>query len=198
MTEVVLVDSGGANIGSVCYALERIGVAAELTADADRIRGASHVILPGVGAAGAAMERLDQHRLGPVIRALEQPVLGICVGMQLLGRGSEEGDVDCLGILPGRARRFTTQPGLRVPHMGWSQLEVESGDPLLDGIPTGAYAYFVHSYALPVDDTTLAQCQYGRPFAAMARRKNFAAAQFHPERSARVGEQLLRNFVAQD
>ncbi|HEU0153803.1 MAG TPA: imidazole glycerol phosphate synthase subunit HisH [Arenimonas sp.] len=193
--KVVLVDSGGANIGSVRYALERLGVDAAMTADPETIRGADRVILPGVGAAAPAMARLNELNLVPLLRGLRQPLLGICLGMQLLFEGSEEGDVDCLGLVPGRVRRMPASPGVRVPHMGWNRLRPTRADPLLDGVADGAQAYFVHGYAAPVTDDCLAACTHGGPFAAMVRRGNVAGAQFHPERSGAVGARLLQNFL---
>ena len=196
--KVVLVDSGGANIGSVRYALERLGVDAAMTADADTIRSADRVILPGVGAALPAMARLNELGLVPLLRELRQPLLGICLGMQLLFEGSEEGDVDCLGLVPGRVRRMPAAPGIRIPHMGWNRLQPTRADPLLDGVAHGGQAYFVHSYAAPVTDDCLAICEHGQPFAAMVRRGNVAGAQFHPERSGAVGARLLQNFLQAD
>lgn len=196
MTDVVVIENGGGNVSSVRYALGRLGVEAELTHDADRIRRATHVILPGVGAARDAMQRLAAHGLDRVIPTLTQPVLGICLGMQLLFESSAEGDTPCLGILPGRAERFAEAPGRPVPHMGWNQLEPVRASPLLGGLAPGDYAYFVHSYALPVSVHTIATCTYGAPFTAIVGRGNFHGAQFHPERSARSGTQLLANFLA--
>jgi glutamine amidotransferase len=193
--KVAIVDSGGANIGSVIYALERLGCEAALTADAEQIRGAERVILPGVGAAAAAMASLAANGLDALIPELEQPVLGICLGLQLLFEGSEEGDTACLGVIPGRAGRFPDHPGRRVPHMGWNQLEPVVDDPLLAGIDPGSYAYFVHSYAVPVGKATIAATHFGEPFTAVARHANFRAAQFHPERSASTGARLLDNFL---
>ena len=192
---VVLIDAGGANIGSVRYALQRLGVDARLSGDAERIRAASRVILPGVGAAAPAMARLRELGLVEVIRGLTQPVLGICLGMQLLYETSEEGDVDCLGLLPGRIRRLSGGAGLRIPHMGWNQLERLAAHPLLDGVADGARAYFVHSFAAPVDEHCMAACEHGERFAAVVARGNVAGAQFHPERSAAVGSRLLANFL---
>ena len=192
---VVLVDSGGANIGSVRYALERLGVQAVMSADADVIRAADRVILPGVGAAGPAMARLDELALVDVLRSLSQPLLGICLGMQLLFDDSEEGDVACLGLLPGRVRRMPESPGVRVPHMGWNRLRPTRASSLLDGIADGAQAYFVHSYAAPVTDDCLASCGHGADFAAVVQRGNVTGAQFHPERSAATGARLLENFL---
>ena len=192
---VVLVATGGANIASLQYALDRLGVAAPVTADAASIRAASHVILPGVGAAGNAMERLRQGGLVEVVRELRQPVLGICLGMQLLFDTSAEGDTACLGAIPGAASRFTCGPGLPVPHMGWNSLDILADSPLLAGIAPGEHAYFVHSYALPVSAATTASTDYGGPFSASVSWHNFHGTQFHPERSAGVGARVLSNFL---
>lgn len=193
--DVVLVDAGGSNIASVQAAFERIGVVAEMTADAGRIARASHVVLPGVGAAGPGMQRLHELGLTDVIGSLRQPVLGVCLGMQLLFEQSEEAETRCLGIIPGTVRRFSEAVSGRVPHMGWNQLQIERPSVLLDGIESGAYAYFVHSYAAPTGDHALASCCYGSSFAAVVARNNFHGAQFHPERSSAVGSRLLKNFL---
>ena len=193
--DVVLVDSGGANIGSVRAALARLGVDAPLTTDANRIRRATHVILPGVGAAANAMARLRDTGLDRVVPALAQPVLGVCVGMQVLYERSEEGDVAGLGVFPGVVRRLDAARG-RVPHMGWNRLEQRRRSPLLDGWADGAYAYFVHGYAADADAQALATCDYGGPLAAVVQRGNFYGAQFHPERSAAAGARLLERFLA--
>lgn len=194
MARVVLVDAGGANIGSVRHALRRLGVEAPLSSDADEIGAATHVILPGVGAAAPGMDRLRGFGLTDVVRRLTQPVLGICLGMQLLFEHSEEGDVPCLGVLPGRLRRFAGAH-VRVPHMGWNSLRIERPSQLLAGIDAGAFAYFVHSYAAPVGAGTLASCDYGGAFSAVVQRDNFCGVQFHPERSADVGARVLANFL---
>jgi glutamine amidotransferase len=193
---VAVVDSGGANIGSVLYALERLGVAAELTADPAAIRAAPRVILPGVGAAAPAMQRLRELDLIDTLRTLTQPMLGICLGMQLLFEGSEEGEVECLGLLRGRVRRLREGAGIRVPHMGWNALMPQRGCALFDGVPFGAHAYFVHGYAAPVTEDCVAVCGHGDAFAAIVQRGNVAGMQFHPERSAVVGARLLANFLA--
>ena len=159
------------------------------------IRGADHVILPGVGAAADAMQRLRDSGLVDVIRGLRQPVLGICLGMQLLADASEEEDVDCLGIIPGVARRLQVAEGFPVPNMGWCPVTRTAGTDLLEGIPDGSYFYFVHSYALPVSDFTLATARHAATFSAVIGRDNFVAAQFHPERSSADGARLLRNFL---
>ena len=194
--EVVLVDAGGANIGSVHYALQRIGARATLSADPEVIAAAQCVILPGVGAAPVGMRRLHELGLIEVVRGLTQPLLGICLGMQLLFDSSEEGDVECLGLLPGRVTKMRASTGIRVPHMGWIRLHPLREDPLLTGLPVTAAAYFVHSYAAPVSDDTVATCTHGDAFAAVVRRGNCSGAQFHPERSAAVGARVLENFLS--
>jgi glutamine amidotransferase len=192
---VVIVASGGANIASLEFALERLGAPSEVSADPARIRAASHVILPGVGAAADGMARLRARGLDSLIPALTQPVLGICLGMQLLHEASAEGDTRCLGIIPGAAVRFAEEPGRPVPHMGWNTLEEERSCPLLAGLAAGDHAYFVHSYALPVNEATAASCRYGVRFSACVAWRNFFGVQFHPERSARAGARLLKNFL---
>jgi glutamine amidotransferase len=192
---IVIVANGGANIASLQFALERLGSASEVSADAARIRAATHVILPGVGAAADAMTRLRNSGLDALIPTLTQPVLGICLGMQLLHEASAEGATRCLGIIPGAASRFVEAPGRPVPHMGWNTLTVERSCPLLSGLGGSDYAYFVHSYALPVSEATVASCRYGASFSACVAWRNFYGAQFHPERSAGVGARLLRNFL---
>ena len=142
---LAIIDSGGANIASLQFAIQRLGVESELTTDPKRVRAASHVLLPGVGAASDCMSRLQRAGLVDTVRSLKQPLLGICVGMQLLFESSEEGNVECLGLLPGRVQRFANMGDLPVPHMGWNQLEFQPGSPLLDDIEPGAYVYYVHS-----------------------------------------------------
>ncbi|KRE99462.1 imidazole glycerol phosphate synthase subunit HisH [Frateuria sp. Soil773] len=193
---VVLVDAGGTNIGSVRYALQRLGVDAALTSDAATIRAADKVILPGVGAAGPGMARLRGMGLVGLLRSLTQPVLGVCLGMQLLCTRSEEGDTECLGLISAPVQRFTEAPGLRVPHMGWNRLATVRPHPLLAGLGEDEQAYFVHSFAVPTGDWTLATADYGGPFSAVVARGNFHGMQFHPERSAAVGAKLLKNFLA--
>jgi len=195
VTRIAIIDSGGANIASLLYALERLGADAELTKDARTIRSAERVILPGVGAARDAMKRLDDAGLVDVIRELTQPVLGICLGMQLLCEASEEEDVRCLGIVPGIARKLPVERGLPVPNMGWCPTSWTARHPILNGLADGSHFYYVHSYALPVSPATLATAEHSRQFAAMVCQDNFVAAQFHPERSSRAGARLLRNFV---
>jgi imidazole glycerol-phosphate synthase subunit HisH len=193
--DVVIIASGGANIASLQFALERLGSKAEISALPDRIRAASHVILPGVGAAADAMSRLRHAELDTLIPLLRQPVLGICLGMQLLFDSSAEGAAACLGIIPGRAERFREAPGRPVPHMGWNTLDVCRPSALTSGLGDTDYAYFVHSFALPVSEVTLARTHYGAPFSACVGWRNFYGVQFHPERSAAVGARLLENFL---
>jgi glutamine amidotransferase len=192
---VAIIDSGGANIASLEFALERLGVGATLTSDAGVISAAHHVILPGVGAAAAAMRRLRASGLDEVIPSLEQPVLGICLGMQLLAEASEEDDAVCLGVIPGTAIKLKASPETPVPNMGWSPATLTQQHPLLDGIPDGSYFYFVHSYALPVADYSLATANHTMDFTAIISYGNFFATQFHPERSSNAGARLLANFL---
>jgi imidazole glycerol-phosphate synthase subunit HisH len=192
---VVIVAAGGANIASLKFALARLDASAEVSADPQRIRAASHVIIPGVGAAADAMARLHAAGLTQVIRDLSQPVLGICLGMQLLHESSAEGATPCLGVIPGAAARLGEAPGRPVPHMGWNTLEIERPSPLLEGLGPRDYTYFVHSYALPVGAATIASCHYGTRFSACVAWRNFYGAQFHPERSAAAGARLLKNFL---
>ena len=192
---VVLVDSGGANLGSVRYALERLGATPLVSGDAAVIAAADRVILPGVGAAGPGMARLRELGLVDVLRGLRQPLLGICLGMQLLFEASEEGDTACLGLLPGTVRKLAPAPGLRVPHMGWNRLEPRRPSALLAGIAPGDWAYFVHGYAAPVTEDCVAASTHGAAFAAVVSRGNVHGAQFHPERSAATGARLLANFL---
>lgn len=196
---IAIIDSGGANIASVRFALERLGADGMLTADPAVIAGAERVILPGVGAAPAAMAQLEAAGLVECIRGLTQPVLGICLGMKLLFDRSEEGDTPLLGLIDGTVAAFDPASGLTVPHMGWNRLHTPDGraaHPLLDGIAPGAHVYFVHGYAAPVSADTVAACSYGVDFTALVARGNFMGAQFHPERSGPVGAKILQNFVS--
>jgi len=196
VANVAIIDGGGANIASLQYALERLGAESSLTSDADTIATASHVVLPGVGAAAAAMKKLRAKGLDALIPELKQPVLGICLGMQLLCSGSDEDDVDCLGVFPGRAEKLQSSPETPVPNMGWCRLTRRTDSPLLGGIDDESWFYFVHSYALPIDNFTMASASHVQPFSAVVAKDNFFAAQFHPERSSAAGAQLLRNFLA--
>jgi len=194
--DVAVVDSGGANLASLQFAMERLGARVHVSRDPAAIAAAPRVLLPGVGAAADAMRRLRESGLDRVIPTLTCPLLGICLGMQLLFEHSAEGDTACLAILDGRVERLTPYPGLSVPHMGWNTLATIADDPLLAGIDADSYLYFVHSFAAPVAGSTLAAVHYGRPLAAVVRRDNFYGVQFHPERSATVGAHILRNFLA--
>ena len=191
---IAVVNSGGANIASVLHALRRLGADPKFTDDAGTIRSADRVILPGVGAAGRAMEVLDQQGLIPVIQQLKQPVLGICLGMQLLFESSEEDDARLLGLIPGRLSRLREGPGLRVPHMGWNAITNQAQDNLTEPLD-GKWFYFVHSFAAPVSEWTLATSTHGIEFSAIVRKGNFYGAQFHPERSARAGASLISGFL---
>ncbi|GAB2619118.1 imidazole glycerol phosphate synthase subunit HisH [Novilysobacter erysipheiresistens] len=203
MIDVVLIDGGGANLGSVRYALERLGARVRISVEPAVINSAARVILPGVGAAAVGMARLHELGLVEVIRTLRQPLLGICLGMQLMYESSEEGDVECLGLVPGRVTRLaprdriTDAPAVRVPHMGWNRLRAVRGHGLLADIDDGAQAYFVHGYAAPVGTATLAIATHGCDFSAVVGDGLRFGAQFHPERSAAVGARLLRNFLSE-
>ncbi|MBP4041187.1 imidazole glycerol phosphate synthase subunit HisH [Aeromonas sp. SrichE-2G] len=198
--KLVIIDTGCANLASVRMAFERLGVQPQVSREAADIDAADKLILPGVGTAVAAMKNLNERGLVPLIRAARQPLLGFCLGMQMLAEASEEsmndegGLIDCLGIVPGKIRLMEVG-NLRLPHMGWNQIEHDETHPLLKGIPSGSYFYFVHSYALEVTGATLATCDYGQPFTAIVGRDNFFGAQFHPERSGPAGARLLQNFL---
>jgi imidazole glycerol-phosphate synthase subunit HisH len=191
----VIIPSCGSNLASLQFALERLGADVPLTEDPERIRAASHVILPGVGAAAPGMARLAEAGLVELIPTLTQPVLGICLGMQLLFASSEEEQTRCLGVIDAEVRRFPASAALPVPQMGWNDLEAVGESPLLAEVPNGTYAYFVHSYAAPPGPYTRAVTTYGVPFSAVIEQRNFFGTQFHPERSSRAGSQILDNFL---
>ncbi|HVO47317.1 MAG TPA: imidazole glycerol phosphate synthase subunit HisH [Steroidobacteraceae bacterium] len=193
--DAVIIDSGGANLASLQFAFERLRARTAISSDPLEIRAAPRIVLPGVGSATAAMQRLRQSGLAELLPQLQQPVLGICLGMQLLFSHSAEGDTGCLGVLPECVARLQPNPGLPVPHMGWNQLSLHRPDPLLEGIEPDEYVYFVHSFAAPVSQATLASTRYGTDFSAVVRRGNFWGTQFHPERSATAGSALLANFL---
>jgi glutamine amidotransferase len=194
--EAVIIDSGGANLASLQFALERLGARATVTAEPRAIAAAPRVVLPGVGSAADAMQRLRRSGVAQLLPRLRQPVLGICLGMQLLFERSAEGPTECLGLLPGTVGRLSAAPGRPVPHMGWNQLTGSRADPLLEGLEPGEYFYFVHSYAVPASAVTLARVDYGEAVSAVVRRGNYWGTQFHPERSAAAGARLLGNFLA--
>jgi glutamine amidotransferase len=193
--DVVVIGSCGSNLASLGFALKRLGVDAPVTEDPERVRRATHVILPGVGAAAAGMTRLAAAGLAEMVPRLTQPVLGICLGMQLLFAGSDEEDTKCLGVIDARVTKLPQSGDLPVPQMGWNQLEVVADSALLAGVEPGAFAYFIHSYAAPVGGFTRAVTRYGVPFSAVIEHGNYFGTQFHPERSARVGAKVLDNFV---
>ena len=194
-SSVAIVDCGGANIASLANALQRLDVSSTLTADARTIQSASHVILPGVGAAADAMRKMNDSGLSDIIRGLEQPVLGICLGMQLLAGSSAEDDVQCLGVIPGEAGKLQASPQAPVPNMGWCQVEQTKQNPLFANIDNGSYFYFVHSFALAMGQHTIATAWHSDAFTAVFAHRNFFAAQFHPERSAAAGAVFLKNFL---
>ncbi|MCL9782351.1 imidazole glycerol phosphate synthase subunit HisH [Vibrio sp. S4M6] len=198
--KIVIIDTGCANVSSVKFAIERLGYQVSISRQADDILSADKLFLPGVGTAKEAMNNLKQRDLIQLIKRVEKPLLGICLGMQLLGRLSEEKgtqvteDVECLGISSGDIRILETG-GLPLPHMGWNKVVANEGHPLFKGIEKDQYFYFVHSYGMPVSQDTIAQCEYGKPFTAALQKGNFYGVQFHPERSSKAGAQLIQNFL---
>ncbi|MBX6380965.1 MAG: imidazole glycerol phosphate synthase subunit HisH [Thermoflavifilum aggregans] len=198
--DIVVIRYHAGNIQSVLFALERMGYNARVTDDARLIRSADRVIFPGVGEASSAMAYLKARKLDEVIRSLSQPVLGICLGMQLMASHSEENDTACLGIFPEEVKKFPTpdgmpsSTGLKVPQMGWNQIS-NLQSPLFEGVRNGAYVYFVHSYYIPCCSYTIATSHYGIAYSAAIQRDQFYAVQFHPEKSAEVGERILKNFI---
>ena len=193
---IAIIDYDTGNLRSVCNALDRIGAEYVLTDDPKVIEKADRVLLPGVGEASSAMQKLQERGLCEVVRSLRVPVLGICIGMQLMCRHSEEGDVDCLGIFDADVRKFQADPsaGVKVPHMGWNAL-TEMNTRLFERLIDGDYVYIVHSFAADVCEDTIAVSENGRRFSAAVRKGNFYGAQFHPEKSGDVGEKILRNFM---
>ncbi|CDG88033.1 glutamine amidotransferase, subunit with HisF [Xenorhabdus bovienii str. feltiae Florida] len=200
MMKVVILDTGCANLASVTYAIRRLGYDPVVSLDADIVRSADKLFLPGVGTAMAAMDQLQQRQLIPLISSLTQPVLGICLGMQLLAATSEESNsekddnVSLLALIDAPVKKMATA-GLPLPHMGWNQVKAQTGHPLFCHIEDNARFYFVHSYALPVGEYTIAQTEYGNSFSSAIAKDNFFGVQFHPERSGTAGAQLLKNFL---
>lgn len=192
--EVAIINYNAGNVQSVLFAMERLGVEAVLTDDPATIRAAKKVIFPGVGEANTTMQHLRERGLDTVIRSLTQPVLGICLGMQLLCEHSEENDTPCLGIIPQNVIKFRPTNGEKVPHMGWNALH-DVKNPIFTSDLEGEYVYFVHSYYVEAGNYTTALTDYTLPFSAGAQKDNFYATQFHPEKSGKVGEQILRNFL---
>ena len=189
--KIAIIKYNAGNIMSVDYALQRLGVKAEITDDQETIRKADKVIFPGVGEASTAMKYLREHKLNVLIRDLRQPVLGICIGLQLMCAHSEEGNVDCIGIFPNRIKLF--KPSLKVPHMGWNTLTGVKTK-LLEGCEN-QYVYFVHSYYAETGNFTIATTDYINPFSSALHKDNFYATQFHPEKSGLVGSRILENFI---
>ncbi len=193
--DVVILDTGCANLSSVKWAIQRLGYDPQVSRDKHVVLAADKLLLPGVGTASAAMQQLAERDLIALITRCTQPVLGICLGMQLLGSQSQErGEVQTLGLIPEQVRALETG-SLPSPHMGWNQVTAQAGHPLFRDIAKESYFYFVHSYAMPVNEHTIAQCQYGEAFSAAVQRDNFYGVQFHPERSGAAGAQLLKNFL---
>ncbi len=193
---IAIVNGCGNNIASVQFALARLGKESVLTTDVNVIQSASHVILPGVSMAKQAMSQLQNLQLIDVIRHLKQPVLGICLGMQILYEFSQEGEVNCLNIVPGKVAALPQKVGLTLPHMGWNKLHIrQNKSVLMQGVAEGSYVYYVHSYAAPLNDYTVAVTQHGVEFSGIVQYKNFHGVQFHPERSGKVGERILQNFL---
>ncbi|PZO04288.1 MAG: imidazole glycerol phosphate synthase subunit HisH [Alphaproteobacteria bacterium] len=194
---VAIVHLGAGNTASVQFALERLGADAVITADPAVIADADRLVLPGVGAAGYAMARMAELGLTEIIKGFERPLIGLCLGQQLLFETSEEnGGATLLGFIPGEVRRLDVGPDRPVPHMGWTRLEGLKDDPILEGVASGAYAYFVHSFVCPDTDATIACADYGTEVPAMVRTGNRWGCQFHPERSAQAGARILQNFLS--
>ena len=192
---IAVIDGGGANFLSVTTALDKLKVDYQFTHDANIINSAAGVILPGVGSAKYAMEHLNKRGLVDVMRNLKTPLLGICLGMQLLYEHSMEGDVDCLGVISGTINRFTPDTNLIVPHMGWNNLKIDKHSRLINGIGQDDDVYFVHSFYAPLNEATIASCDYGHRFSAIVQNNNFYGMQFHPEKSGVLGERFLGNFL---
>jgi glutamine amidotransferase len=194
VSSTVIIKYNAGNIRSVLFALERIGVDALVTDDPELIRSADRVIFPGVGEASSAMAYLQEKGLEKLIPSLKQPVLGICLGMQLMCSFSEENNTPCMGIFPATVRQFEGNTGLKVPQIGWNEI-CQLQSPLFDKVPEATYVYFVHGYYVPLNENTIAVAGYGLPYSAAIRKDNFMAVQFHPEKSGDAGEQMLRNFI---
>lgn len=191
----VVIDYGAGNIRSMCDALTRAGAEYEVTADTGLISKADRVIIPGVGEASCAMHRLNELGLSDIIRSLKVPVLGVCIGMQLLCRKSEEGNVDCLGIFPTEVRKLiSTDQHIKIPHMGWDTIGNLKG-PLFDGLDNEAWVYYVHSYAVDLCKATIAETNYCTTFSGALQHENFYGVQFHPEKSADAGARIITNFL---
>ena len=196
--KIAIIKYNAGNIRSVDFALQRLGISAMITADPDEIKSADRVIFPGVGEASTTMSYLRQHKLDTLICDLRQPVLGVCLGLQLMCTHSEEGDTECLGVFPEMVRKFVPQPddstSFKVPHMGWNSVSGLKTS-LFNAISEEEYFYFVHSYYATTGADTVATCNYLVPFSAALQRNNFYATQFHPEKSGKTGAKILENFI---
>ncbi|MHA8078866.1 imidazole glycerol phosphate synthase subunit HisH [Aquirufa antheringensis] len=193
--EIAIIKYNAGNVASVMYALDRIGQKYQLTDDQEEIKKADKVIFPGVGEASTAMAYLKEKGLDEVIKGLKQPVLATCIGMQLLCKHSEEGNVDCIGVFDVEVKKFISKD-LKIPHVGWNSIVQKGENPLMKGLKEEEFVYFVHSFYAPVNQYTTAVCEYEQPFSAMLHKDNFYAAQFHAEISGKAGEQILKNFLA--
>ena len=193
--QVAIIDSIGSNLASLKFALDRIKINFIVTNEVKRIRNSSHIILPGVGAARNAMNKLSQHEIIETITTLSQPTLGICLGMQIFMEHSEEDDTSCLGVFGDSCKLFENQENYPVPHMGWNTIELESSSNLSTGINSGTHFYFVHSYYVPLNSQTLASTTYSKKFSSIIQKDNFVGTQFHPEKSGEQGSILLKNFT---
>ena len=193
--EIAIIKYNAGNVASVMYALDRIGQKYKWTDDPEEIKKADKVIFPGVGEASTAMAYLKEKGLDTLIKGLKQPVLATCIGMQLLCKHSEEGNVDCIGVFDVEVKKFQSKD-LKIPHVGWNSITVKGDNPLMEGLKEEEFVYFVHSFYAPVNAYTTAVCEYVQPFSAMLHKDNFYAAQFHAEISGKAGEQILKNFLA--
>lgn len=193
--KVAILKYNAGNVFSVDCALRRLGVEPIVTDNVEQLRRADKVVFPGVGEASSAMAYLRSRHLDELIRSLTQPVIGICIGQQLLCRNSEEGNTECIGVFDTSVKRFSEAPGVKVPEMGWNTIKSLVDNPLLKGIDENSYVYYVHSYYVPVCDDTIAVTDYSLPFSAAMNKDNFYATQFHPEKSGGVGELILKNFL---
>ena len=193
--EIAIIKYNAGNVASVMYALDRIGQNYQLTDDHEQIKKADKVIFPGVGEASTAMAYLKEKGLDTLIKGLKQPVLATCIGMQLLCKHSEEGNVDCIGVFDVEVKKFISKD-LKIPHVGWNSIVKRGENPLMKGLKEEEFVYFVHSFYAPVNSYTTAVCEYVQPFSAMLQKDNFYAAQFHAEISGKAGEQILKNFLA--
>lgn len=193
-----MIDYGAANLASVMFALERLDVQANLTTNPEEILAAERVLFPGVGAAKTSMDSILNLELDSCIKSLKQPVMGICMGMQLLFQSSEEGDTPMLNVISEEVKHFDKEGDFSVPHMGWNTINIDRNSSLFDGLSEKNHFYFVHSYYVPIADFTLASCSYANDFSAVVQKNNFYGCQFHPEKSGENGARILKNFIKGD